>query len=492
MGLLKENEQKSMPREAFEGGQLKFLEQREVEKIHETSLRILEEGGVKVPLPEALEVYRKGGARIEPDGPVVKIPSEMVEQALEIAPGTILLAGRDPANDVVLEDKKVYAGTGGAEIHVLDLETQKLRKAVLEDVADLARLVDGLEYIDFYIRAVEAQDVPAGKLDLNKYYASLANTTKHVMGNVYFVEKIKEVIDLGAMIAGSGKDLRERPILSFITSWMLSPLTLNTDVTRILMEIVKHRMPVALSSVAILGLSSPVTMAGNLALTHAEQLSGIVLAQLISPGSPVIYGGCPGVIDMRNTSFSPGSIERQVLNAAISQMAQFIGIPNYNIGGITDSKLPDVQAGYEKAFGLSLTALAGSNYIHHAAGRIRDGVAYEQYVIDNEIIGMAKRAVKGIRVNDETVALKEILEIGPGGSYIASSHTVHFMKDEIFFPALSDRNDRNQWEKMGSLDGRERARAEARRILREHQPLGIEPKIDQKIRERFEILYKKS
>ena len=477
-----------MAREAFEGGQLKFLSVEEISRIHQTSLRILEEGGLKVPLPEALEVYRKGGAHIGSDGQTVKIPFKLVEQALQTAPRKILLCGRDSANDLVLEERRVYAGTGGGELHVLDLETQKLRMATLKDVADLARLVDGLNEIDFYIRAVEAQDISLEKLDVNKYYASLANTSKHVMGNVYFVEKVKEVIDLGMIIVGSEKELQERPILSFITSWMLSPLTLNPGVTRILMEIVRHRMPVALSSVAILGLNSPVTMAGNLALTHAEQLSGIVLTQLISPGSPVIYGGCPGVIDMRNASFSPGSIERQILNAAISQMAQHVGIPNYNIGGITDSKLPDVQAGYEKAFGLSLTALAGSNYIHHAAGRIRDGVAYEQYVIDNEIIGMAKRAVKGIRVNDETLALKEILELGSGGSYIASSHTVRFMRDEIFFPSLSDRNDRNQWEKRGALDGRERARMEARRILMEHKPLMIPREIDHKIREKFEIM----
>lgn len=477
-----------MVRESFAGGQLKFLSPEEIVRIHQTSLKILEEGGVKVPLSEAMEVYRKGGARIGPDDQVVKIPAKMVEEALKTAPRRIILCGRDPANDLILENRKVYAGTGGAEIHTLDLETKKLRMATLKDVADLARLVDGLRYIDFYIRPVEAQDVPLEKLDINKYYASLVNTGKHVMGNVYFPEKVKEVMSLGAMIAGSEKELRQRPILSFITSWMVSPLTLNPNVTRILLEIVKQRMPVALSSVAILGFSSPVTMAGNLALTHAEQLSGITLAQLVSPGCPVIYGGCPGVIDMRNASFSPGSIERQILNAAISQMAQHIGIPNYNIGGITDAKLPDVQAGYEKAFGLSLTALVGSNYIHHAAGRIRDGVAYEQYVIDNEIIGMAKRAVKGIRVNEETLALKEILELGPGGSYIASPHTVRFMREEIFFPGLSDRNDRASWEQGGSLDGRERARIEARRILREHKPLAIPRDIDKKIREKFEIL----
>lgn len=477
-----------MVREAFSGGQLQFLSAHEVQEIHDTSLKILERAGVKVTLPEALEVYRKGGAQVAQDGQTVKLSAKMVEDALRTAPRRVLLAGRDPSQDLILEAKKVYAGTGGGEIHVLDLETRKLRMATLKDVADLARLVDGLPYIDFYIRAVEPQDIPVEQLDINKYYASLSNTAKHVMGNVYFVEKVKEVIELGAMIVGGERELQQRPILSFITSWMLSPLTLDPGVTRILMKIVECRMPVALSSVAILGLSSPVTMAGNLALTHAEQLSGIVLTQLISPGSPVLYGGCPGVIDMKNASFSPGSIERQILNAAISQMAQFVGIPNYNIGGITDSKVPDVQAGYEKAFGLSLTALAGSNYIHHAAGRIRDGVAYEQYVIDNEIIGMAKRAVKGIRVSEETLALKEILESGPGSSYIASPHTIRFMKEEIFFPRLSDRNERDRWEKMGALEGDERARMEARRILREHRPPAIPREIDRQIRDRFEIV----
>lgn len=477
-----------MVREAWRGGQLQFLSAEAVSKIHETSLNILERAGVKVTLPEALEVYKKGGARIAADGQTVKLSEKMVERALQTAPRSILLCGRDPAQDLLLEGRNVYAGTGGGELHVLDLESRKLRIATLKDVADLARLVDALPHIDFYIRAVEPQDIGVEKLDVNKYYASLSNTNKHVMGNVYFVEKVKEVIDLGSMIVGGEKALQERPILSFITSWMLSPLTLDVGVTRILMEIVKHRIPVALSSVAILGLSSPVTLAGNLALTHAEQLSGMILTQLISPGCPVLYGGCPGVIDMKNASFSPGSIERQILNAAISQMAQFIGIPNYNIGGITDSKIPDIQAGYEKAFGLSLTALAGSNFIHHAAGRIRDGVAYEQYVIDNEIIGMAKRAVKGIRVDEETLALHEILEGGPGSSYMASPHTVRFLREELFFPRLSDRNERERWERMGALDGWERARVEARRILREHRPVAIPREIDRQIRARFEIV----
>ena len=193
------------------------------------------------------------------------------------------------------------------------------------------------------------------------------------------------------------------------------------------------------------------------------------------------------MIDMRNASFSPGSIERQILNAAISQMAQYIKVPNYNIGGITDSKLPDIQAGYEKGCGICLTALAGSNYIHHAAGRIKDGVAYEQYVIDNEIIGMAKRALKGVRVNDETLAFQPIQGVGHGGNYIIHPHTIQFFKDELFFPAISDRNERMIWENLGSLDARERARKEAKRILKEHIPLKIPKALDERIRDRFEI-----
>ena len=477
-----------MPRQAFEGGQLRFLSEEEVAKIHHIALRILEEVGVRAPLADALETYKKGGAKVGPDGETVKLSARMVEKALHETPSRILLGGRESQNDLLLENRKVYAGTGGAELQVLDLETQKMRPAALRDVADMARLVDALPYIDYYIRPVEPQDVPPEKVDINKYYASLANTSKHVMGNVYYVERVGDILELAGMIAGGEGDLRARPIVSFITSWMLSPLTLNSNVTRILMEIARQRMPVALSSVAILGLTSPVSMAGNLALTHAEQLSGIILAQLVSPGTPVIYGGCPGVIDMGNASFSPGSIERQILNSAISQIAQHIRVPNYNIGGITDSKLPDIQAGYEKGCGLSLTALAGSNYIHHAAGRIKDGMAYEQLVIDNEIIGMVKRALQGVKVTDETLAFREIQEVGPGGNYIAHEHTLRFFKNELFFPTLADRNERIAWERQGALDGRERARRQARKILRDHLPSKIPEGIDRELRKRFEIL----
>jgi trimethylamine--corrinoid protein Co-methyltransferase len=479
-----------MPKKAYSGGQLKFLSNADVEKIHAGAIRILAEVGVKVTTEAALALYRQGGAEVDPRKNRVRLPLKMIEQALQAAPSEILLAGRDESNDLRLTGQAVYAGTGGAELKVLDLDTRKIRDSTLQDVADIARLVDALEHIDYYIRPVVARDVPQDLLDVNKYYASLANTSKHVMGNVYFPEKVAQVVEMAALIAGGKQALKKRPIVSFITSWMLSPLTLNAEVTDILIEIVKQQMPVALSSVAILGLTSPVTMAANLALTHAEQLSGIVLCQLINPGTPVIYGGCPGVADMRDMSFIPGSVERQILNAAITQLAHHINVPNYNLAGVTDAKIPDVQAGYEKAFGLALTALAGSNYIHHAAGRIKDGVAYEQYVIDNEIIGMAKRAARGIQVNEETLAIDQIVAAGPGANFLTSNHTMKFFKDEFFQPQISDRKDRSAWEDAGSLDGRERARREAQKILKNHRPLSIPPAVDAQIRKKFEIIYR--
>ncbi len=479
-----------MPKKAYCGGQLKFLSNADVKKIHSGAIRILAEVGVEVTTEAALALYRQGGAEVDSRENRVRLPHKMIEQALQAAPSEILLAGRDESNDLWLTGQAVYAGTGGAELKVLDLDTRKIRDSTLQDVADIARLVDALEHIDYYIRPVVAQDVPQDLLDVNKYYASLANTSKHVMGNVYFPEKVAQVVEMAALIAGGKQALKNRPIVSFITSWMLSPLTLNAEVTDILIEIVKQQMPVALSSVAILGLTSPVTMAANLALTHAEQLSGIVLCQLINPGTPVIYGGCPGVADMRDMSFIPGSVERQILNAAITQLAHHINVPNYNLAGVTDAKIPDVQAGYEKAFGLALTALAGSNYIHHAAGRIKDGVAYEQYVIDNEIIGMAKRAVRGIRVNEETLAIDQIVAAGPGANFLTSDHTMKFFKDEFFQPQISDRKARPAWEDAGSLDCRERARLEAQKILKNHRPLSIPPAVDAQIREKFEIIYR--
>ncbi len=469
------------------GGQFKPLNEEQIHRIHQTSIRVLEEIGFKVELEEALQIFRMAGARV--DGNRVRIPFSVIEQALKLVPHRFLMAGRDEKNDLILEDRRVYLGTGGAALTVLDLETGEARPGNLSDLSQLARLVDALENIHFYLRPCVPQDIPKEAMDINQFYASLSNTSKHVMGAAQSVQTARDVIEMAQMIVGGKEALERRPIISFVTSWMISPLHFATETTRVLLEVTRNRIPVALSSAPMAGSTSPVTLAGTLAQVHAEQLSGIVLTQLASPGSPVLYGAIPSMADMKTMGYVGGGIEFGMMNAAISQMAQYIQVPNYNSAALTDSKLPDIQAGYEKAYSICLCAMAGSNYIHHAAGMLESmrTVAYEQFVIDNEIIGMALRLLKGIQVDEETLGFEAIQEVGPSGNYLSSMHTVKFMRQEYFRQTLADRQTREAWEKSGALDGRTRARQKAREILRTHSTKGIDHKIDQEIRKRFDI-----
>lgn len=471
------------------GGQYKPLGDADISKVHGTSLRILEEIGVKVSLEEALGVFRKHGAKV--DGEIVHIPPRLVEEALKRVPHAFLMAGREEKHDLHMEDKRVYLGTGGAALTVLDLETGEARPGTLRDLAQLARLVDGLEHIHFYLRPCVPQDIPAEVMDINQFYTSLANTTKNVMAAAQSVETARDVIEMAGMMAGGKESLQKRPFISFVTSWMISPLHCATETTRVLLEVTRNKIPVALSSAPMAGSTAPVTLAGALAQVHSEQLSGIVLTQLSNPGSPVLYGAIPSMTDFRGMTYVGGGIEFGLMNAAVSQMAQYIHVPNYNSAGLTESKIPDIQAGYEKAYSICLCVLAGTNYIHHAAGMLESmrAVAYEQYVIDDEIIGMALRLLKGIRIDDGTLALEAIREAGPSGNFLSSMHTVKYMRQEYFRQTLADRQTREAWKEQGALDTRERARRRAKEILKSHVPKALDPSIDRDIRKRFDIRF---
>jgi len=464
-----------------------LLDAAGITKIHETSLRILESTGIQVELPTALDLFRQAGARI--DNNVVKLTAAQVDKALASAPSAIFLAGNDNKHHMLLEGTKAFTGTGGAALNVLDLESGQSRQATLKDVYDIARLVDRLDNIDFYVRPVVAQDIPIEHLDINKYYASLAGTGKHVMASAYSVESAKQIIEMATLISGSFENLCEKPIISFITACCDSPLCLNSKSTDILTELVRQNIPVVIGSAPMAGTTSPVTLAGTLAQMNAELLSGIVYSQLVNPGAPVIYGAVPSTADMHTGGFSGGAVEYGMLNSAAAQMAQFYRIPVYNSAGVTDSLTPDIQAGYEKAFSLLQAVNSGANLIHHAAGMLDSlkTVAYEQYVIDNDIIAMARRANKGIVVDEERLALPIIEKVSHGGSYLTEKHTKRYMRKEYSFPRLADRK-RPSGKNGELIDARERARHIARDLLRQESLSPISPDIDREIRKRFTIL----
>jgi trimethylamine--corrinoid protein Co-methyltransferase len=418
----------------------------------------------------------------------------MVKAALTSAPAEVLLAGRESGQDVMLEGQRVYAGTGGSPTMVLDPLADRVRPATLQDLADLVHLADALPHCDFVVIPVTPTDVPETHLPVNRFYASLFHTTKHVMGGVSSVEGARQVIELASLVAGGLEALRERPFVSCITSWMVSPLHLDTSVTDILIEWCRQGLPLALSSAPMAGSTSPVTLAGSLVQLNAEQLSGVVLCQLVRPGTPVLAGYIPGLADMRSGGYVAGAVEFGMMQAAAAQLAHFYGLPIYCSGGMSDSKLPDAQAGFEKMATLMLAAMGGCNYIHHAFGMVTNmnATSLEQAVIDDEIVGMVMRALRGIELTGDSLAVEAIGRVGPGGHYLMDPHTLRFMRSELYHPALSDRRNRAAWEAAGSPDTRTRAVARLERLLQAHEPPGLPAQIDAAARNRFEIIWPSS
>jgi trimethylamine--corrinoid protein Co-methyltransferase len=486
----------------LEGGWYKPLKDGDVERIHRASLEVLERIGIEVLPSECRDIFRKAGARIDEASNRVFIPAAMVEDALAAAPNEVVLHGRNPNHQrcpgqrltlppITLGGKRVYMGTGGAAVKVLDLETGRARESTLADVARIGRLADALDNIHFYLRPCVARDIPTEDLDLNTFYAALTNTTKHVTGNCFTVQSLYDVMEMSAMIAGDIEILRAEPIISFVSCWTVSPLRYAPETVEVLTEIVRQDMPVFLSSAPQSGATSPAALAGSLVQINAEELSGLVYCQLVRPSSAVILGYVPSVSDLRTGNFVGGAPEFAMMHAASAQLGQFYNLPVYNSSGLTDSKVPDIQAGYEKGLTGLAAALAGANYIHHSAGFLESllTIAYEQYVIDDDINGSIMRMVRGIEVTDETLSVDVIEQVCRGeGHYLGTQQSLALMNSEYYYPHTGDRQRRDDWENDGGLDMRERARQKAREILKNHQPEGISAEVDAAIRERFNIL----
>ena len=475
------------------GGQYRPLSEKHLATIHDAALTILERIGLTYEsgLEETLEMLAGAGATVDRDRSRILFPRDLITAEIRKAPEQVVLCGLDPANDIDLGEHRVHLGTGGAAIKVLDLETGAARPSTLRDIHDIGRLVDRLEHVHFYLRPCIPTDIPESAYDVNMYYACLKATGKHVMSGVNDEAGFNRVLEMAALIAGGREQLARRPFISVITSFAISPLKLCTQSTRIMREAVRHRIPVALSAAPMSGSTSPMTMAGTLAQLHAEQMAGICICQLTSPGAPLLYGGIPGLANLRTMGYLGGAVECGMMNAAIHQLSHHIRVPNYNSSGLTDSKIPDIQAGWEKALTTVLAVMGGSNYVHHAAGMLESmlTVAYEQFVIDDEIIGFCCKVLKGIEVDADRLALEVIDAVGPGGNFMMSPHTMKHMRTEYFQSnGVTDQKRREKWEKDGSLDARERARALARKILDQPPTCHIPEEIDRKIREQFTIL----
>ena len=475
------------------GGQYRPLSPQQIETIHEASLTILESIGITYEsgLEATLALLEDAGATIDNDRLRIIFPRNLVVEQVARAPEQFTLYSRDGKDDLDLKQHHVYLGTGDQPHKFVDLESGQARPSTLNDIYQIGRLVDALDNIHFFLRPCIPTDIPQTAYDVNVFYAGLKATAKHIMAGVNDEKGFHSVLDLASMIAGGPDKLKAHPFISIITSFAISPLKLCTQSTLIMQECVRNQIPVALSSAPMAGSTSPLTMAGTLAQLHAEQLAGITICQLTRPKAPILYGGIPGMANLRTAGYLGGAVECGMMNAAIHQLAHHIGVPNYNSSGLTDAKIPDAQAGWEKAMTTLMAAMGGSNYVHHAAGMLESmlTVAYEQYVIDDEIIGMSCKVLKGITVDPEHLALEVIDSVGPGGNFITAPHTMDHLYSEYFHgSAVTDQKDRDTWVADGSPDARKRACDIARKILSAEEKSYLDAKTDQAIRSKYDIL----
>jgi trimethylamine--corrinoid protein Co-methyltransferase len=482
-----------MDLKGLSGGQYAPLSPKDIETIHDASLTILEKTGFRFEdgLAETIDRLEANGATVDRDRSRIFLPRNLVMEQTQKAPEQVMLYSRNGKNSLDLTQQRVYLGTGGAAIKILDLKSGDVRPTTLNDLYQLGRLVDVLDNIHFFLRPCVPTDISATAYDENSLFACLKGTAKHVMFGVTNEHGFQKVFDMASMVAGGAENLIEKPFFSTIACFAISPLKLCTQSTLNMQAAVRHQIPVALSSAPMAGSTSPMTMAGTLAQLHAEEMFGITLCQLIRPGAPVLYGGIPGMANLRDLGYQGGAVECGMMNAAIHQLAHHIKVPNYNSSGLSDSKIPDTQAGWEKAITTLLAAMGGSNYIHHAAGMLESmlTVSYEQYVIDDEIIGMCCKVLNGIKIDDEHLALETIDEVGPGGTFITSAHTLDHMRTEYFSGnGVTDQSSRERWIESGSQDTRQRAREIARRILAEKETPCLSAKVERAIRDKYEIL----
>jgi trimethylamine---corrinoid protein Co-methyltransferase len=437
-----------------------ILSDVQIDAIDRTGRRILEEIGVNIMDPQIRERLKADGNAVDPARSSVRLGRGWLDDQLARAPSQFTLCGREKRHDLLMGGGRVYFGNGGRVFQIHDITAGQVRPTLLRDVANTAALVDSLEHIRFYIIACQAYDLPPEHYHLNDFYQAFGHTTKHVMGGVDTLAGMRQMVDLAAAIAGGPQKLRHRPFVSVIAN-AISPLTLDAETLRIMAFAGRNGIPLAFAPAPISGATAPASLAGTLAQLHAEALAGVALVQFLAPGAPVMYGAVASTMDLRTMDLAMGSVESAMINTASVALARRYHLPIYATAGLSDAKITDIQAGFEKGVSSLLLGRAGADFIHLAAGMLDSGnaIAYEQYVIDNELLGMIERILRGIDVSEETLALDCICQVGPGGNYVLADHTVDHMFSEFFYPRLAVRQQYDRWVDQGRPTPLTRAKA---------------------------------
>jgi trimethylamine--corrinoid protein Co-methyltransferase len=443
-----------------------LLSPDDIEQIHDASMRLLAEVGVQIPVDAALQVFKQHGTRT--DGQIVYLEEGQVMKALETVPTQFTIHARNPERNVTVGDgNPVFAPAYGAPF-LVDAHEGK-RAPTMADYHNLSRLAHALPNQDLSGHLiVEPGDIPSETAHIRMLYASMVHSDKPFIGSAEGKEGAQHTMEMASILFG--EDLQDKPVtISLINS--LTPLGYSVEMLEALLEYVRWRQPVVVAALAMAGSTAPVTLAGTLAVQNAELLAGITLTQLLSPGTPVVYGSTSTNIDMKSGALAIGGPELSQMITAHCQLARHYGLPSRSGGSLTDASYPDAQAGFESMLSLVTATSCGVDFVLHAAGILSSYLAFsfEKFVLDDEMCGMVRRYRQGFDVSPATIAYDVIADVGPGGNYLMEMHTVKRCRTEFWKPNVIDRGGLEAWMSGGRKTAVDRAGQRWQKLIAEHK-----------------------
>jgi trimethylamine--corrinoid protein Co-methyltransferase len=456
-----------------------ILSRGEITAIHTAAMEVLERVGILIQHDQALEMLAKAGATVDKKTKVVKISEALVNEALQKSPRRHKLVARNPKHSIVIGDGKSYFTNAFGAHYTIDLETGERRLSTVKDLEEFTLLSDYFPTVDYIKPNILPQDIPKTTWEQEMALAMFRSSEKHLSNVALTPEGWRDVIEMAKIYAGGEEEFRKNPSIIDTGFNNVPPLKYTREIIDMILDCAKNRIPFDISTGLLSSASGPVTLAGTIVQGIAENHAIVVLTQLVGPGTPIMWGSCATIMDQRFGTAAYGSPENGLIHAAFCQMAHFYGLPYYGAAGVIDSKVPDQQAAYENMMNALLATVSGADVVHDAVyGIVEAGVtaSYVMFAISNDICGAIKRVSKGIRVTPETLAVDLIATVGHEKNHLNTPEALRFtkkhLKEEQWYPLISNRTSRPEWEKRGSKTVEEVAKEKIKEILSTHS---IEP-----------------
>ncbi len=454
-----------------------ILSKKDIKNIHSTSMHLLEKTGVEFLHKEALKIFKENGVRVEDKR--VYLTSSIVEKMLKSVPSLFTLHARNNENDVLVGKDHTITAPGYGAPFVTDLDNGR-RSSKYEDYVNLTKLASYSNNLDVLGGViVEPNDIPKDIRHAKMLYAGAKYSDKCLMGSAMGGKKAKECLEMASILFGEEKLIDDKAVLITLINTN-SPLKYDDRMVDAMITYSKYNQPLAITSGAMAGVSAPMSLAGTLVQENVEILAGIVLTQMINPGTPVLYGPGASITDMKTAGTAIGSIEYAKLIGAGAQLARFYNIPCRASGTLTDSLMVDTQAGFESMMMFMSGINNGVHFMIHSAGILEGfmSMSYEKFIVDDEIIDMIKEYHSGIEVDEEKMAAEVIDKVGPDGYYIETSHTFKHMRD-FRQPFLSNRSQYISDDKL--LSTRKRANQKWKSIIADFKEPYLDSVIESKL-----------